>query len=108
LASVTTAPPAGAAAASWIWPSSGSPLNGEVRVSVMPVTAGGAEAIVNEPAVDHAVTADVVGLAAPWHERTRQNLVPAVRLPMSRNGGVMFGRSSSIVANAELPEICTS
>src|SRR5262249_40320382 len=108
LVSVATVPPAGAEAASWTWPLQESPLNGVALTTVTPVTAGGAAAIVNEPGVGPAGTADVSGLAAPWNERTRQNLVPAVRFTMSRNGGVMFGRSSSTVPNAELPEICTS
>src|SRR5947209_223262 len=85
LESATVAPPAGAGAVSWTLTVSVSPLNGEAMVTEG-VAAVGFEPTTNEPVVDHAVSAAVVGDASPCVARTRQYFVPGVSDGSVTNG----------------------
>jgi hypothetical protein len=84
-----------------------SPLYSGLIVSVTDTGVGGAELTVNVPVVEKSVTADVVGEAAPWNERTRQNFVPGVSDSTVRNGSVSWP-ISSIVENPESRATCRS
>jgi len=102
------APLAGTAAVSCTATHVVSPLVSGSVASVIDTGLGGAELIVNERGVDHAVTAAVVGEASPCDERTRQNFVPAVSDNTVRDGPLSCGSSSSIDENAESLAICSS
>jgi len=102
------APLAGTAADSWTATEVESPLESGSVASVTDTGLGGAELIVNVPAVENAVTAAVVGEASPCAERTRQNFVPAVSDSTVRDGPLSCGSSSSIDANPESLAICSS
>ena len=118
LARFTTAPPAGAAAVSWMEPSISWPLKIESAPghgfwqggapSQTDSTAAAVLGIVKERGVDQSVTAEVVGEALPWWERTRQNFVPDVSDNTCRFDGVICGIWSSMSVKEEFREISTS
>src|SRR5712691_4377529 len=90
LVRLVVAPLAGTAALSCTATQVVSPLYSGLIVSVTDTGVGGAELTVNVPVVEKSVTADVVGEAAPWNERTRQNFVPGVSDSTVRNGSVSW------------------
>src|SRR5437764_2139010 len=102
------APPAGAAAVSCTATIVESPLNNWLLASVTEAGVGGAGVIVNVRAMDHAVSAAVVGELSPCAERTRQNFVPDVSDSTVRDGPLSCGSSSSIVPKPESLAICSS
>jgi hypothetical protein len=109
LFTLTIAPPDGAAPLSWTEPVSASPLNGAVRVSVTDATVGpGPELTVKERAVDHAVTAAVLGELFPWTDRACQNFVPEVSDSTVRLESLSCGSNSSMSVNDEFLEISIS
>jgi hypothetical protein len=68
----------------------------------------GPDGTVKDLAADHAVTADAVGDALPWNERTRQNFVPDVRESTVRDGPLSCGALASMLEKLESRAICSS
>src|SRR5205823_4316955 len=101
LVRLMVAPPAPTAALNCTATHVVSPLNSGFVAKDTETGVGGVEGIVNDPVVDHAVTADVVGELSPCAERTRQNFVPGVSESTVREGSLSCGSSSSIVLNPE-------